>query len=168
LAIAYLGLGSNLGERHLNLIYGLQLLSSSMELVRLSSVYETEPWGYTEQSRFLNLVCKVQTDTLSAYKILENAIDIERKVGRKPSFTYGPRILDIDLLLYGDEVISTNKLVVPHPRMGERAFVLVPLAEIASSQVHPLLGLSIKDLLKQVPGVKSVKLWAHPFSRDAL
>lgn len=168
MTIAYLGLGSNLGERHLNLIYGLQLLSSSMELVQLSSIYETEPWGYTEQPQFLNLVCKVETDTLSAYQILENAINVERKVGRKPNFTYGPRILDIDLLLYGDEVISTNELVVPHPRMGERAFVLIPLAEIASTQVHPLLGLSIKDLLKQVPEVKSVKLWAPPFNRDTL
>ncbi len=168
MTIAYLGLGSNLGERHLNLIYGLQLLSSSMELVQLSSVYETEPWGYTEQPRFLNLVCKVETDTLSAYQVLENAIDVERKVGREPNFTYGPRILDIDLLLYGDEVISTNELVLPHPRMRERAFVLVPLAEIASSQIHPLLGLSIKDLLKQVPEVKSAKLWAPPFNRDTL
>tara|TARA_B100001750_G_C15317360_1_gene500417 strand:+ start:198 stop:617 length:420 start_codon:yes stop_codon:yes gene_type:complete len=139
-----------------------------MELVQLSSVYETEPWGYTEQPRFLNLVCKVETDTLSAYQVLENAIDVERKVGREPNFTYGPRILDIDLLLYGDEVISTNELVLPHPRMRERAFVLVPLAEIASSQIHPLLGLSIKDLLKQVPEVKSAKLWAPPFNRDTL
>ena len=158
---AYLGLGSNLGEREEHLREGLRLLRNSLKLIRLSSIYETEPWGYTDQPPFLNLVCEMETDQMS-HQVLEATKKVERRVGRSPTFRYGPRVLDIDLLLYGDQVISTASLTVPHPGMAERAFVLVPLAEIASTQVHPVFGLSVSELLAQAPGVDGVRQWGPP------
>ena len=159
---AYLGLGSNLGERDEHLREGVHLLCNSLKLIRLSSVYETEPWGYTDQPPFLNLVCEIETDKTS-HEVLETAKKVERRVGRSPTFRYGPRVLDIDLLFYGDLVISTASLTVPHPGIAERAFVLVPLAEIASTQVHPVLGLSVGELLAQAPGVDGVRPWGPPW-----
>ena len=158
---AYLGLGSNLGEREEHLRGGVRLLCNSLKLIRLSSVYETEPWGYTDQPPFLNLVCEMETDQTS-HQVLKAAKEVERRVGRSPTFRYGPRVLDIDLLLYDDQMISTASLTVPHPGMAERAFVLVPLAEIASTQVHPVIGLSVGELLAQAPGVDGVHLWGPP------
>lgn len=160
---AYLGLGSNLGKREEYLRDGVRLLRNSLELIQLSSVYETEPWGYTDQPPFLNLVCEIETDQTS-HQVLKAAKEVERQVGRSPTFRYGPRVLDIDLLLYGDQVISTASLTVPHLGIAERAFVLVPLAEIASIRVHPVLGLSVGELLVQAPGIDGVRLWGPPLA----
>ena len=163
MATAYLGLGSNLGERDEHLHNAVGLLGDSLKLIHISSVYETEPWGYVDQPPFLNLVCEVGTDQ-TAHQVLRTAKEVERQVGRSPTHRYGPRVLDIDLLLYGDQVISTESLTVPHPGMAERAFVLVPLAEIASTQVHPVIGLSVGELLAQAPGIDGVRLWGPPLS----
>ena len=160
---AYLGLGSNLGKREKHLRDGVRLLCNSLKLVQTSSVYETEPWGYVDQPPFLNLVCEVGTDQ-TPHQVLLTAKEMERRVGRSPTRRYGPRILDIDLLLYDDQVISTVSLTVPHPGMAERAFVLVPLAEIASTQVHPVIGLSVGELLAKAPGIDGVRLWGPPLT----
>lgn len=148
---AYLSLGSNLGDREDNLRKVLSLLRREMSLTAVSSVYETEPWGYTSQPAFLNMACAVETG-LSPRELLELAWRMEGELGRVPSFHYGPRTMDVDILLYGDEIIETPELQIPHPHFSDRAFVLVPLAEIAPGLVHPVLGKSMSELLEEVPG----------------
>ena len=145
----YLGLGSNLGDREDNLRRAVSLLSRRASLVTLSSVYETKPWGYASQPAFLNVACLLET-RLSAQDLLDLAQSVERDLGRVPSFRYGPRVIDVDILLYGDEVIETPHLQVPHPRLWQRSFALTPLAEIAPGLAHPILGTSIADLLEGV------------------
>ena len=152
---AYLGLGSNLGDREVNLQRALFLLCKGESLAAFSSVYETEPWGYSSQPPFLNLVCALETH-LSPHELLEMAQGVERELGRVPTFQYGPRSMDVDILLYGDEVIQTPDLQIPHPLISQRAFVLVPLAEIAPGLIHPSLGKSVGDLLAAVPGREAV------------
>ncbi len=154
---AYLGLGSNLGDREVNLKKALALLCRGESLTALSSVYETEPWGYTFPPPFLNLVCALET-RLSPQGLLELAHGVERELGRVPTFRYGPRTMDVDILLYGNEVIDTPSLQVPHPLISQRAFVLVPLAEIAPGLVHPSLGKSIEELLAEVPEREKVMM----------
>ncbi len=145
----YLGLGSNLGDREDNLRRAVSILSRRASLIALSSVYETEPWGYASQPAFFNMACLLET-SLSPQGLLELAQGVERDLGRVPSFRYGPRAIDVDILLYGDEVIETPRLQVPHPRLWQRAFALTPLAEIAPGLAHPVLGASIVDLLEGV------------------
>ena len=129
----YLALGSNMGDRRGNLAAALQQLREMMEISAISSIYETEPVGYLEQARFLNMVCSGKTG-LSAQELLKRVKEIEKSLGRQPTFRNGPRPIDIDILFYDDLRIAQDGLTIPHPRMAERAFVLVPLAEIAA---HP-------------------------------
>lgn len=145
----YLGLGSNMGSRKGNLDRGLELLSQRVQLGQVSSIYDTAPVGNTQQPRFLNLVCQVNT-RLAPMGLLTLAKGIESKLGRTLHERNAPRPLDIDILFYGDQIIETPKLVIPHPRLEERDFVLVPLAEIAPELVHPVSSKTIRELLQEL------------------
>jgi len=158
MAVVFLGLGTNLGSREETLSAARQLLSTKLRLLRVSSVYETEPWGFREQPAFLNQVLQAETD-LSPLRLLRFLKRIEKQLGRTKTFRYGPRLIDIDILFYDQSVINTRKLQVPHPRLPERAFVLVPLAEIAPKWVHPFLGQSVQELLQACPDKESVRRW---------
>lgn len=146
----YLALGSNLGDRRGNLAAALQRLREVMKIVTVSSVYETEPVGYTDQPRFLNLVLRGLT-TLTPQELLRAAKQIEKTLGRQDTFRNGPRLIDIDIIFYDDLHITQDDLIIPHPRMAERAFVLVPLAEIAPDRIDPVSGKSAQQLLAEVP-----------------
>lgn len=154
----YLGLGSNMGNRQQNLDLALDLLAHRLKITRLSSIYETEPRDNIDQPRFLNLVCRVET-RLSPEGLLLMAQGIERKLGRKPGTSNLPRPIDIDILFYGDRVIKTGELAIPHPRLVERAFVLVPLVEIAPDLVHPESGQPVKEILEGVTEKQGVFRW---------
>lgn len=151
----YLGLGSNMGNRKDNLNKALDFLSQRLRIEKISSVYDTEPVGNPNQPRFLNLVCRVYT-TLAPEELLTLAKGIESKLGRGVGKSDAPRPIDIDILFYGNQVIETPELVIPHPRLVERAFVLVPLAEIAPDLRHPVIGRTINELLQGVTGTQGM------------
>lgn len=142
----YLGLGSNLDERWENLRRALFSLSQKIHIDLVSPVYDTAPIGNIEQPRFLNLVCEATT-TLAPMALLVLVKGIEVDMGRTPSLTNSPRSIDIDILFYNDQIIDTPKLVIPHAKLTERAFVLVPLADIAPDLVHPVKKRKIHQLL---------------------
>jgi 2-amino-4-hydroxy-6-hydroxymethyldihydropteridine diphosphokinase len=160
----YLSLGSNLGDREANLLRAVEALRTELNVTALSSLYETEPVGLLEQPSFLNLALAAATD-LTPFDLLALVKRIEREVGRRPTVRWGPRVVDIDIVLYGDRILDTPELIIPHREMANRAFVLVPLAEIAPDVEHPLLRVSIADLLDQVSGRESVRL--HPQSEGS-
>ncbi len=153
----YLALGSNLGDRDANLRAALAALQPQVLIDRVSSVYDTAPQLVLDQPRFHNIVCSGRT-RLDPLALLHLAKDIERELGRVPGPRYGPRLIDIDLLLYDDEAIATPELTIPHPRMAERAFVLVPLAEIAPDLLHPILHAEIKSLAAALPDLGVMRL----------
>ncbi len=149
--IAFLGLGSNLGDKLKNIKTSLELISSHEEITILSvsSIYKTPPVGFEEQDFFLNAVIKISTN-LSPFELLKFIQLIEKKLGRKRIFKWGPRTIDIDILVYNDWIINRNNLQVPHPLMHERGFVLIPFNEIESSLIHPTLNMSIATLLSNL------------------
>lgn len=155
--LVYLALGTNVGQRPANLRKALASLSPQIQVCRVSGVYETEPWGYTDQPAFLNQVIEARTD-LSPVELLARLKDIEVHLGRQPTFRNGPRLIDLDVLLYDDLVMQNEQLILPHPGMSSRAFVLVPLAEIAPDLLHPSAGQTVRELLTGVEasGVKRV------------
>ncbi|MFC1509544.1 2-amino-4-hydroxy-6-hydroxymethyldihydropteridine diphosphokinase [Candidatus Omnitrophota bacterium] len=146
--LSYLGLGSNLGDRLTTLQTSLDYLNQSetIRLLRVSPVYETSPVGGPQQPDFFNAAAEIETES-EPHELLHICREIENKLGRTRSIHWGPRTLDIDILLYGEEQIQTDRLTIPHPHMHERAFVLKPLADIASQAVHPVSGKSIGELL---------------------
>ena len=154
----YLGLGSNVGDRAENLDKALDFLSQRLRMGKVSSMYDTDPVDNSDQSRFLNRVCQAYT-RLTPEGLLALAKGIESKLGRVSGKSNAPRSIDIDILLYSGQVIETPELVIPHPRMTERAFVLVPLAEIAPDVVHPVGGKTVKELLQDITEKQGVFRW---------
>lgn len=147
--LSYLGLGTNLGDRNQNLRSAQMALPPQVQVLRASRIYETPPWGFIAQPAFLNQVLEVQTN-LTPLALLEHLKGIEVSLGRTPTFHYGPRQIDIDILFYADQVIEFPNLIIPHPRLFERAFMLVPLAELAPDWVHPVLNQTIRQMLAQI------------------
>lgn len=154
----YLGLGSNMGDRQANLDRALGLLVQRLLVRVVSSIYETEPVGDVEQPRFLNMVVKVSS-RLAPSELLDLAKGIELKLGRRSGGSGAPRVIDVDILFYGDRILEAPQLTIPHPRLSERAFVLVPLAEISPELVHPVNGKTVKELLKRVTEKQGVFRW---------
>lgn len=146
----YIALGSNLGDRAANLEAAIAELGPEIVLRDRSAVYETEPRYVTGQPRFLNMAVRGETD-LGADDLLRHLKELEKSLGRTGGVRYGPRLIDLDILLYGDAVIETPGLSIPHPRLAERAFVLRPLADIAPRLVHPVTGKTIDRILKELP-----------------
>lgn len=157
---AFLSLGTNIGDRLDNLQTALRFLrlSEGVTIEKLSSIYETEPVGYTEQPAFLNMAIQVST-SLSAEELLELCLSLEQKLGRIREFKWGPRIIDLDILLYNQDNIKSEKLIVPHPRMHERAFVLVPLIEIDPAICFPGSDMPLEKALSSIQERKGVRLW---------
>lgn len=147
--VVYLALGSNLGNRLANLKNVISNLTPQMDVEEKSPVYETPPWGHDDQPAFLNQVVKVET-YMQPEALLGHLKRLEVVLGRKPTFQNGPRVIDLDILFYDDLVLDSPPLVVPHPRLHQRAFVLVPLNDIASDLVHPVLNRPISELLLDV------------------
>ena len=177
---AYLGLGSNLGRRDRNLAEAVSGLRGDwarddagggrqspvrrgVELLRASSVYETEPWGYAGQPSFLNCVLEIRT-ALAPSQLLESVKRLEVAMGRQQGFRNGPRLIDVDILLYGDSAVDLPGLQIPHPRLHQRAFALTPLAELAPGLIHPALGVTIAKMSAEADGREGVELWGPPLS----
>jgi 2-amino-4-hydroxy-6-hydroxymethyldihydropteridine diphosphokinase len=154
LVSVYLGLGSNVGNREENLKIALGYIEQRMRVLAKSSIYETDPVGNTNQPKFLNMVCEVKT-TLPPASLLILAKGIEQKLGRPANSPKdSPRTMDIDILFYGDQVLNDPDLIIPHPRLSKRAFVLVPMNEIASDFIDPATGQTISVLLERVQAAK--------------
>jgi 2-amino-4-hydroxy-6-hydroxymethyldihydropteridine diphosphokinase len=155
--VIYLSTGSNLGDRSLNLRNAIAHLTPSVQPLIQSAVYETEPWGYIDQPAFLNQVIKAST-TLEPFDLLAFFKKIEVSLGRQETFRFGPRLIDLDILFYDDLILDTPQLTIPHPRITERAFILVPLAEIAPDLCHPRNNKTILEL-KAALDVSSIELF---------
>jgi 2-amino-4-hydroxy-6-hydroxymethyldihydropteridine diphosphokinase len=143
--IVYLALGTNLGDRSANLKQAISALTPQLEVKAKSAVYETPPWGFEDQPKFLNQVIKANT-YLDPELLLKHLKRLEVALGRKESFPNGPRLIDMDILFYDDLVVDRPSLVIPHPRLHERGFVLLPLMEIAPHLVHPVNKKSVREM----------------------
>jgi 2-amino-4-hydroxy-6-hydroxymethyldihydropteridine diphosphokinase len=145
----YLALGTNLGDRTANLKQAIASLTPQLEVKAKSGIYETPPWGFEDQPKFLNQVLKAKT-YLDPEPLLKHLKRLEVALGRKESFPNGPRLIDIDILFYDDRAINTPSLVIPHPRLHERAFVLLPLMDIAPDLKHPVTQKSVREMAEQI------------------
>jgi 2-amino-4-hydroxy-6-hydroxymethyldihydropteridine diphosphokinase len=154
----YIGLGTNLGDRVGNLHAAIAAMPPAVIVLRQSKIYETTPWGFHDQPDFLNQVIKARTN-LAPLDLLHYLKDIEKRLGRKETFRYGPRLIDLDILFYDDLILELPELSIPHPHMAERAFVLAPLAEIIPNFRDPLSGKRLVDLLHGV-NVEGVRLYS--------
>jgi 2-amino-4-hydroxy-6-hydroxymethyldihydropteridine diphosphokinase len=161
----YLALGANIGERLKNLERALQELRTIMSIQTISSIYETEPVGYLEQPKFLNMVCMGETE-LTPQKLLHVIKNIEILLGRQPGIRNGPRPIDIDILFYDGLQIDEATLIIPHPRLKERSFVLAPLAEIAPNFVPPNTRETVTELLQKLPQEGLEKILFEGKNRD--
>ena len=147
--ICYISLGSNLGNREGYLLQAKRWLQKIGGIPLESGIYETEPWGYHDQPKFLNQVIRFET-CLGPLELLKFLKRIENRLGRQKTILYGPRVIDLDILFYDLEVLNLPGLTIPHPAMENRAFILVPLAEIAPDMVHPVLQITIIEMLSRV------------------
>jgi 2-amino-4-hydroxy-6-hydroxymethyldihydropteridine diphosphokinase len=167
----WLGLGANLGDREAALQTALKLLARDCRDVRVSPVYETPPWGDTNQEPFLNLVACGQT-SLSPVALLRRCQEIEHALGRQRGSRWGPREIDVDLLAYGDIALKTPELEIPHPQLHRRGFVLVPFVDVDPCWRHPLLDKTALELLQELPHEETagIRLWhaaePHPDERS--
>lgn len=153
----YIALGTNLGERLANLRAAIRTMPPDVNVIEESPVYETPPWGYEDQPAFLNMVIKAETN-LQPESLLAYLKQIEAELGREKSVRWGPRLIDLDILFYDDLVLNSPPLVIPHPRLHERAFVLVPLADVAPELVHPVFQQKISEFLSKIDieGIKRI------------
>lgn len=149
MSIVYLALGTNLGDREKNLRRAIEALSSNIHVETISPVYETKAEYVTAQPPFYNAALKTTTDLLPL-QLLSFLKEVEKKIGRTPTFTNGPRVIDLDILLYDDVVMQTPELTLPHPHIQKRAFVLAPLADIAPGADHPIMHKTVRELLTAV------------------
>ncbi len=146
----YIGIGSNLGDREETCLKALEELEKrGVRVTKISSRYETEPWGVKDQPKFINMAVAADTE-LTPREVLGAIKEIEKKLGRRETLRWGPRVVDIDILLYNDLVVDETDLRIPHPHMHERDFVLNPLSEIAPEAIHPLLKKTVREMLSEV------------------
>jgi 2-amino-4-hydroxy-6-hydroxymethyldihydropteridine diphosphokinase len=145
----FLALGTNIGDREANLCKARKALAPKVTIIKESPIYVTPPWGFEDQPEFLNQVLEVQTKMLPG-RLLAYLKRIEKKMGRLETFRNGPRLIDLDILFYGQRVVKRSKLCIPHPRLHERAFVLVPLKDIAPEFVHPVLNVTVETMLAKI------------------
>jgi 2-amino-4-hydroxy-6-hydroxymethyldihydropteridine diphosphokinase len=146
----YIALGANLGDRLKILQEAIEQLPPLVQPRAFSPVYQTAPWGFSDQPDYLNQVIKAETD-MDPFELLAYLKGLEVQLGRKPTFRYGPRVIDMDILLFDDLILETSELVIPHPRLPERDFVLIPLSDLAPDLVHPGLGCTVAELLARAP-----------------
>ena len=148
--IVYIAFGSNIGDRGAAIEEALNLIEQNeMKIVKRSKIYETEPYGYVDQPSFLNGAVEVETN-LSCRDVLERLLSIENQIGRVREFKWGPRIIDLDIIFYNNEIYDEEDLKVPHPDMQNRDFVLKPLNDLCPDYVHPILGNTIRELLGEL------------------
>ncbi|HLG23706.1 MAG TPA: 2-amino-4-hydroxy-6-hydroxymethyldihydropteridine diphosphokinase [Candidatus Nanoarchaeia archaeon] len=156
---AFIGVGSNLGDKEQNIKKAVSEIKKISKTIKLSSLYKTEPVGFKEQDWFLNCALEIETK-LAPADLLKSLKEIEKKMGREKTFKNGPRIIDLDMLFYGNTVLKNKTLKIPHPKIRERKFVLVPLNEIAPDFIHPKLKKKVNDLLKETKDKSEVELYA--------
>jgi 2-amino-4-hydroxy-6-hydroxymethyldihydropteridine diphosphokinase len=164
---AFIALGSNIGNRYDNIARAIKRLTcySGIQLVNYSSIYETDPIGYEDQDLFLNMVIEIQT-ALSPMELLEVCLKIELELGRKREIKWGPRTIDLDILTFNQENIESEKLTVPHPRMLERAFVIIPLLEIYMEKKCSEINKVLEASLEELPNKEGVRIWKRKNGED--
>ena len=158
MADVFIGIGSNIGNKEENIRSSIKLMKKKCRILKTSSLYETEPVGYKEQDWFLN--CAIEAETkIEPLELLEFLKSIEKNIGRVKEIKNGPRIIDMDILFYDDKIINESELIIPHPRLHERLFVLEPLKEIAPELVHPVFGKSIGEIYSEAKNGHEIRLF---------
>ncbi|MEH7251853.1 2-amino-4-hydroxy-6-hydroxymethyldihydropteridine diphosphokinase [Neobacillus niacini] len=164
---AFISLGSNIGNRYDYLTKAIERIVNhpKIQLVNYSSVYETDPVGYEDQDLFLNMVMEIIT-SFSPHELLDYCLKVELELGRKREIVWGPRTIDLDILLYNQENIESEKLIIPHPRMLEREFVMIPLSEIKPDLIIPNLERPLTSWIDELPNKEGVRIWKRKNGED--